>query len=63
MLSNGYCAERSKRALVYDFLPNGSLEKYIYSRENMGCLSWERNYEIAVGVAQGIEYLHRGRDI
>lgn len=29
----GYCAERSKRALVYDFMPNGSLDKYIFSPE------------------------------
>ncbi|KAL8538010.1 hypothetical protein ACS0TY_000097 [Phlomoides rotata] len=59
----GYCAERSKRALVFDYMPNGSLDKYLYSRENTNCLSWERKHEIAVGVARGIEYLHRGCDI
>ncbi|KAI3458021.1 hypothetical protein Pfo_014684 [Paulownia fortunei] len=56
----GYCAERSRRALVYDFMPNGSLEKYIFSQENLNSLNWERKYEIAVGVARGIGYLHRG---
>ncbi|KAL8553265.1 hypothetical protein ACS0TY_001797 [Phlomoides rotata] len=50
----GYCAERSKCAIVYDFMLNGSLEKYIYSREKMGCLSWERKYEITVTVAEGL---------
>ncbi|KAL8538021.1 hypothetical protein ACS0TY_000106 [Phlomoides rotata] len=59
----GYCAEGSKRALVFDYMPNGSLDKYLYSRENTNCLSWERKHEIAVGVARGIEYLHRGCDI
>ncbi|XP_075492451.1 LEAF RUST 10 DISEASE-RESISTANCE LOCUS RECEPTOR-LIKE PROTEIN KINASE-like 2.1 [Primulina tabacum] len=60
----GYCAERSKCALVYDFMPNGSLEKYIYGEKTKGSsLSWDRKYEIAVGVARGIEYLHRGCDI
>ncbi|KAA8533621.1 hypothetical protein F0562_030945 [Nyssa sinensis] len=60
----GYCAERSKRALVYDFMPNGSLEKYAFSREgNMISLSWEKMYEISVGVARGIEYLHGGCDM
>ncbi|XP_073064245.1 LEAF RUST 10 DISEASE-RESISTANCEUS RECEPTOR-LIKE PROTEIN KINASE-like 2.1 [Primulina eburnea] len=60
----GYCAERSKCALVYDFMPNGSLEKYIYSEKTNGSsLSWDKKYEIAVGVARGIEYLHRGCDI
>ncbi|XP_070012162.1 rust resistance kinase Lr10-like [Nicotiana sylvestris] len=59
----GYCAERSKRALVYDFMPNGSLDKYITPREGGTLLSWQRKSEIALGVARGIEYLHRGCDI
>ncbi|XP_019251674.1 PREDICTED: rust resistance kinase Lr10-like isoform X2 [Nicotiana attenuata] len=59
----GYCAERSKRALVYDFMPNGSLDKYITPREGGALLSWQRKSEIALGVARGIEYLHRGCDI
>ncbi|KAH0724471.1 hypothetical protein KY285_003701 [Solanum tuberosum] len=61
----GYCAERCKRALVYDFMPNGSLEKYITPRGGGAAelLSWERKFEIALGVARGIEYLHRGCDI
>ncbi|KAL8053636.1 hypothetical protein ABFX02_05G085700 [Erythranthe guttata] len=59
----GYCAERSKRALVYDFMPNGSLEKYIFNKEKGNSLNLKRKYEIAIGVARGIEYLHRGCDI
>ncbi|KAL3645666.1 hypothetical protein CASFOL_010846 [Castilleja foliolosa] len=61
----GFCAGwfSNKRALVFDFMPNGSLEKYIFSQENPNPLSWDRKYEIAVGVARGIEYLHRGCDI
>ncbi|KAL8481810.1 hypothetical protein ACS0TY_028089 [Phlomoides rotata] len=59
----GYCAERSKRALVFDFMPNGSLDKYIFSQEKIDNFTWQRKYEIAIGVARGIEYLHRGCDI
>ncbi|KAL5979949.1 hypothetical protein ACLOJK_039061 [Asimina triloba] len=60
----GFCAEGSKRALIYEFMPNGSLEKYIYPQEGKSCpLSWERIYEIALGIAHGIEYLHRGCDM
>ncbi|KAL9167277.1 hypothetical protein ABFS82_05G084900 [Erythranthe guttata] len=59
----GYCAERSKRALVYDFMPNGSLEKYLFSKETSNWLSLARKFEIAVGVARGIEYLHIGCNI
>ncbi|XP_040369692.1 rust resistance kinase Lr10-like [Rosa chinensis] len=56
----GYCVEGSKRALVYDFMPNGSLDKYIYSKQGSITLSYKKMYEIAVGVAEGIEYLHQG---
>ncbi|KAF7147510.1 hypothetical protein RHSIM_Rhsim03G0205500 [Rhododendron simsii] len=56
----GYCAERSKRALVYDFMPNGSLEKYIFSPEGKLSLSCEQMHEISLGVARGIRYLHQG---
>ncbi|TQE00291.1 hypothetical protein C1H46_014123 [Malus baccata] len=56
----GYCVEGSKRALVYDFMPNGSLDKYIYSKEGSVPLTIKNMYEISLGVAQGIEYLHQG---
>ncbi|XP_050136543.1 rust resistance kinase Lr10-like isoform X2 [Malus sylvestris] len=56
----GYCVEGSKRALVYDFMSNGSLDKYIYSKEESVPLTIKNMYEISLGVAQGIEYLHQG---
>jgi len=59
----GFCAEGSKRALVYDFMPNGSLDKYVLSRQGNTILSWQKMYEISLGVARGIEYLHRGCDM
>ncbi|KAG6741229.1 hypothetical protein POTOM_054462 [Populus tomentosa] len=59
----GYTVEGSKRALIYEFMPNGSLEKYIFSREGSVSLSNEKMYEIALGVARGIEYLHQGCDM
>uniref|UniRef100_A0A2N9G6T4 Protein kinase domain-containing protein n=1 Tax=Fagus sylvatica TaxID=28930 RepID=A0A2N9G6T4_FAGSY len=59
----GFCAEGPKRALIYEFMPNGSLEKYIFSREGNIPLSIEKTYEISLGVARGIEYLHQGCDM
>ncbi|GLT61355.1 hypothetical protein SLA2020_340680 [Shorea laevis] len=56
----GFCVEGSKQALVYDFMPNGSLDKVIFSRNSDTSLGWEKMFEIAIGVARGIEYLHRG---
>ncbi|XP_038714043.1 rust resistance kinase Lr10-like [Tripterygium wilfordii] len=59
----GFCSEGTKRALVYDFMPKGSLDKYVSPREGHISLSWKKMYEISLGVARGIEYLHRGCDI
>ncbi|KAL6994504.1 non-specific serine,threonine protein kinase [Sarracenia purpurea var. burkii] len=60
----GFCFGRSKRALIYEFMPNGSLEKYIFEKnqgeELITPLGWERTYNIAIGIAYGLEYLHHG---
>ncbi|PPS13837.1 hypothetical protein GOBAR_AA06723 [Gossypium barbadense] len=55
----GFCAERKKQALVYDFMTNGSLDKFIFS-SGSSSLSWQKMFEIVVGVGRGIEYLHNG---
>ncbi|XP_021802295.1 rust resistance kinase Lr10-like [Prunus avium] len=59
----GYCVEGLNRALVYDFMPNSSLDKFIYSKEESIPLSCKKMYEISLGVARGIEYLHQGCDM
>uniref|UniRef100_A0A6N2K8L6 Protein kinase domain-containing protein n=1 Tax=Salix viminalis TaxID=40686 RepID=A0A6N2K8L6_SALVM len=59
----GFTAEGSKRALIYEFMPNGSLERYIFSRQGSVPLSNDKLYEISLGVARGIEYLHQGCDM
>ncbi|KAG5253310.1 rust resistance kinase [Salix suchowensis] len=59
----GFTAKSSKHALVYEFMPNGSLEKYIFSRQGSIPLSNHKLYEISLGVARGIEYLHQGCDM
>ncbi|XP_057949884.1 LEAF RUST 10 DISEASE-RESISTANCE LOCUS RECEPTOR-LIKE PROTEIN KINASE-like 2.1 [Malania oleifera] len=59
----GFCYEGSRRALLYEFMPNGSLDKFIYdhkSPSNCHNLTWETLLQIAVGIARGLEYLHRG---
>ncbi|XP_016450857.2 rust resistance kinase Lr10-like [Nicotiana tabacum] len=59
----GFCVEGSKRALVYDFMPNGSLDKYIFPQEGIVSLSYKQMFDISLGVARGIDYLHRGCDM
>ncbi|XP_048330648.2 rust resistance kinase Lr10 [Ziziphus jujuba] len=56
----GFCVEGSKRALVYEFMPNGSLDKFMLSKEGSAILSYEQMLKISLGVARGIEYLHQG---
>ncbi|MBA0879730.1 hypothetical protein Goshw_027288, partial [Gossypium schwendimanii] len=46
----GFCVEGKKQALVYDFMTNGSLDKFIFSTNSS--LSWQKMFEIAVGVGR-----------
>ncbi|MBA0606256.1 hypothetical protein Godav_018754, partial [Gossypium davidsonii] len=59
----GFCVEGSKQALVYDFMSNGSLDKIIFTEENKNTLGWKKMFDIVLGVAQGIHYLHQGCDM
>ncbi|XP_004498420.1 rust resistance kinase Lr10-like [Cicer arietinum] len=59
----GFCADGFHRALVYDFFPNGSLQKFISHPSNKDSfLGWDKLQHIAIGIANGIEYLHQGCD-
>ncbi|KAJ6917397.1 hypothetical protein NC652_019682 [Populus alba x Populus x berolinensis] len=59
----GFCADGFRRALVYEYLPNDSLQKFISPANAKNVfLGWERLHHIALGVAKGIEYLHQGCD-
>ncbi|XP_064962277.1 LEAF RUST 10 DISEASE-RESISTANCE LOCUS RECEPTOR-LIKE PROTEIN KINASE-like 2.4 [Musa acuminata AAA Group] len=56
----GFCLDGHRRALIYEFMANGSLEKYIFSDKPKATLPWGKLFQVAVGVARGLEYLHRG---
>ncbi|XP_044955750.1 L-type lectin-domain containing receptor kinase IV.2-like [Hordeum vulgare subsp. vulgare] len=53
----GYCRYKQELLLVYDYMPNGSLDKYLYDK-NTPTLDWARRLHIIKGVASGIFYLH-----
>lgn len=58
-----YCSITSEvsNLLVYEYMPNGSLWDRLHTSRKME-LDWETRYEIAVGAAKGLEYLHHGCD-
>ncbi|XP_048615555.1 G-type lectin S-receptor-like serine/threonine-protein kinase At1g34300, partial [Brassica napus] len=53
----GFCYEGNKRAIIYEFMPNGSLDKFI-SKHMSAKMDWEKLYNIALGISRGLEYLH-----
>ncbi|KAG8362618.1 hypothetical protein BUALT_BualtUnG0057700 [Buddleja alternifolia] len=55
----GYCiASTGPRFLVYEFIHNGSLDKWIFRGRSGGCLSWESRCRVAIDVAKALSYLH-----
>ncbi|KAL6640692.1 hypothetical protein ACP70R_021815 [Stipagrostis hirtigluma subsp. patula] len=60
---SGFCLQGSKRALLYEYMPNGSLERHTFgsnSAEGESALNWDRLFDIVIGIARGLEYLHSG---
>ncbi|XP_010469280.1 PREDICTED: putative L-type lectin-domain containing receptor kinase V.6 [Camelina sativa] len=55
----GYCRHKENLYLVYDFMPNGSLDKYINRNENQERLTWEQRFKIIKDVASALLHLHQ----
>nr|XP_025882895.1 L-type lectin-domain containing receptor kinase IV.1-like [Oryza sativa Japonica Group] len=54
----GYCRRKDELLLVYDYMPNGSLDKYLHCKEGKYTLDWAKRFQIIRGVASGLFYLH-----
>ncbi|GFQ04348.1 protein kinase 2b chloroplastic, partial [Phtheirospermum japonicum] len=55
----GYCSEQDKMILVYEFMPNGSLENHLFGRHQT--LSWATRIKVAIDAARALSFLH-GKD-
>jgi serine/threonine protein kinase len=53
----GYCRRRGELLLVYDYMPNGSLDRFLYGNKKPN-LNWAQRFRIIRGVASGLLYLH-----
>ncbi|KAL6890185.1 hypothetical protein ACP4OV_008948 [Aristida adscensionis] len=54
----GVCLEQQERLLVYEFVPNRSLDLFLFDTEERGKLDWGQRYKIINGIARGLQYLH-----
>ncbi|WCJ25849.1 Concanavalin A-like lectin protein kinase family protein [Euphorbia peplus] len=54
----GYCRRKNQLFLVYDFMPNGSLDKFLYGQSDMA-LNWNQRFKIIKDVAYALLYLHQ----
>ncbi|XP_030937654.1 putative receptor-like protein kinase At4g00960 isoform X2 [Quercus lobata] len=54
----GFCLEGIERLLIYEFVPNGSLDNFIFDPIKSVLLDWTRRYKIIGGIARGLLYLH-----
>ncbi|CAA7033711.1 unnamed protein product [Microthlaspi erraticum] len=53
----GYCRRKDELLLVYDYMPNGSLDKYLYNGPEV-TLDWKQRFKVIKGVASALFYLH-----
>ncbi|KAJ6964739.1 cysteine-rich receptor-like protein kinase 10 [Populus alba x Populus x berolinensis] len=54
----GFCLQGAEKILVYEFVPNKSLDHFLFDPAKQGLLDWSIRYKIIGGIARGLLYLH-----
>ncbi|XP_021829959.1 G-type lectin S-receptor-like serine/threonine-protein kinase At4g03230 isoform X1 [Prunus avium] len=55
----GYCVEGDEKMLVYEYMANKSLDSFIFDRRLCMLLNWDMRFNIILGIARGLLYLHQ----
>jgi len=59
----GFCSDRDEMMLVYEHIKNGSLDKILFDSSRRAILNYEQKYNIILGIAKGLLYLHEDSSI
>ncbi|RWR76035.1 G-type lectin S-receptor-like serine/threonine-protein kinase [Cinnamomum micranthum f. kanehirae] len=54
----GYCIKEDELILLYEYMPNKSLDYFLFDPDRCKLLSWEKRHDIILGIAKGLLYLH-----
>ncbi|OIV93169.1 hypothetical protein TanjilG_20831 [Lupinus angustifolius] len=54
----GCCVQGEEKMLIYEYLPNKSLDSFIFDETKRSLLDWGKRFDIICGIARGILYLH-----
>ncbi|KAG6790684.1 hypothetical protein POTOM_006847 [Populus tomentosa] len=55
----GCCIQGEEKMLVYEYMPNKSLDSFIFDQSKRELIDWKKRFEIIEGIAQGLLYLHK----
>ena len=56
----GFCAEKYHRLLIYEYMSNGSLDRWVFHKNPEMLLDWKLRKKIIIEIARGLSYLHEG---